>query len=352
MIKELNLYNLGQKVLGKHLKQHILLSLFVGGLSAIYVFSLPRYYTATTQVIPESSDTGGVNLPKNISQLSSLAGVSLSSLNSKDAINPDIYPDIFNSNNFIVEILETRIKTSTGKTVRYYEYLTLHQKEPWWSGIVHLFKEKNDSAAATAKLSPTHFTRQQEQIIKSTKEDIRCLIDQKTGMISLTTEDQDPVVAAQLANAIMQQLQRYIIRYRTSKAKIDLDYIQQQLVKAKKKYEHIQQEYIAYSDSHQDVVLEAYRTKLASLENEMQLAFNSYTQIGLQVDQAKAKLQERIPAFTIIQEAPVPVRPAGPKRMFTVLGAMIATFIGSLVFRSFQQIKSDTDVSSSQEHIE
>ena len=47
---------------------------------------------------------------------------------------------------------------------------------------------------------------------------------------------------------------------------------------------------------------------------------------------AKAKVQERTPAFTIIQGASVPQRPAGPKRMLFVIGIMFLTFMGTVVY--------------------
>ena len=48
---------------------------------------------------------------------------------------------------------------------------------------------------------------------------------------------------------------------------------------------------------------------------------------------SKSKLQERTPAFTVIQNASVPVKPAGPKRMFFVaFMVVLASFITGLYF--------------------
>jgi uncharacterized protein involved in exopolysaccharide biosynthesis len=46
---------------------------------------------------------------------------------------------------------------------------------------------------------------------------------------------------------------------------------------------------------------------------------------------AKAKIQERTPAFTVIKGAAVPIKPAGPKRMiFVALMLFFATFVISI----------------------
>lgn len=338
MPQEVNIYLFGKDIWKKSRKKSFIISTIVSTLVAFYIFSIPRYYSATTQVIPESSDEGGLNLPKGLSQLSSVAGLSLGNISGKDAINPDIYPDIFNSNNFIVDILKLSVVNEREEKVSYYKYLTQQQKQPWWEQLLTAITNKK-KPSEKINFSPTRFTRQQEQLLQATKKNIKCEIDKKTGMISLSTIADDPYVAASLADAIMTRLQKYIIDYRTRKAQIDLEYSQRILKEAKNKYSKIQQEYIDYSDRHNDPVLTAYRTKLNDLENEMQQAFNSVTQINQQVELAKARLQERTPAFTVIQEAAIPVRPAGPKRVFTILVAFFATFFICNCYFAYKSIR-------------
>ena len=78
-----------------------------------------------------------------------------------------------------------------------------------------------------------------------------------------------------------------------------------------------------YADANQDVMLASYKAKEEDLENEMQLKYNIYTAMSTQMQAAAAKLQETTPAFTVIQSASVPIKPAGPKRMIISIGMMI-----------------------------
>lgn len=338
MEQEINIYTSLHTLILQRWKRMLLFTIILTSLVAGILFSLPRYYSATIQVIPESS-SGGMGLPKNLSELSSLAGLSIGTNNGKDAINPDIYPDIFNSNNFIIDILKLNVTSKTKETISYYSYLTFHQQLPWWNKVVKTVIGNKKNPSRTLNFTATHFNRHQEELIKETKDNIRCEIDKKTGMISLTTQAQDPYVAASLANAIMKRLQAYIIDYRTCKARIDLRYAEQLQKEAREKYTKIQKNYVAYSDSHIDLVLNEYKTKETDLENEMQQAYNNLTQLGTQVEIAKAKLQERTPAFTVIQEAPVPVRPAGPKRMIPIFLTFILGFVGSGCYYAFKGIR-------------
>jgi uncharacterized protein involved in exopolysaccharide biosynthesis len=79
-------------------------------------------------------------------------------------------------------------------------------------------------------------------------------------------------------------------------------------------------------------VLESYRAKQSDLENDMQLKYNTYSALSTQLQQAKAKVQERTPAFTTIKGAAVPVKPSGPKRMLFVLGMLFLAFIGTIFY--------------------
>ena len=58
-------------------------------LTAIYVYSLPRYYTVKVMLAPEMSNSGG-GLLGSLGGLASMAGVNLSSLQSYDAIIPPL----------------------------------------------------------------------------------------------------------------------------------------------------------------------------------------------------------------------------------------------------------------------
>ena len=76
-----------------------------------------------------------------------------------------------------------------------------------------------------------------------------------------------------------------------------------------------------------EMVLESYRAKQNDLENDMQLKYNTYTTLMTQYQMAKAKVQERTPAFTLLKGAAVPIKPAGPKRMLFVAGMCLLAII-------------------------
>ena len=290
---------------------------------------IPRYYVCTVTLAPESASGSG--MPSSLSSVSSMLGLgaALNKMNSSDALYSEIYPDILQSSDFIAELMTTDVKTQDGNIkCNYYSYLKNEQKCPWWEAMLSWvqsgFSKDDDTYDGKKVLSTFNLTKAQTDLFNLAKKKIGCFIDKKTEIVSIQVTDQDPLVSATMAKVTCAKLQNFIINYRTNKARIDFEYYKKLCQESKQRYERARQLYASFADSNQDVVLASYRVKQEDLENDMQIKYNIYTAMNTQLQGAEAKLQEATPAFTIIQNATVPVKPAGPKRVIT---ALIMTFL-------------------------
>ncbi len=308
-------------------------------LSCIWIFPEPRFYKSEVSLAPEAS---GESMAGGLSSIASQFGVNLGG-GSTDAIYPQLYPDVMSSNDFIVTLLGTKVKTEDNSySGDYYTYMTKHQKKNELTApfnkmkrsIGKLFSKKDDSGKNKSQGTRMNAFRMSEKdynLIQGLKNNITCSVDKKTNVITIQVKDQDPLIAATMADSARQHLQDYITLYRTNKARIDVQHYEQITVEAKKAYDRSVAVYSSYCDANQDVMLQSFISKRDELENEMQLKFNTYSAMRTQLEAMRAKLQEKTPAFTILQNASVPVKPAGPKRMIFVLGMLIfSTFIAAL----------------------
>jgi hypothetical protein len=100
-----------------------------------------------------------------------------------------------------------------------------------------------------------------------------------------------------------------------------------QINEAKEQYSRARQLYASYSDANQELLLESYKSKEEDLENEMQLKYNIYTQVTEQLQLAKAKVQERTPAFTVVQSATVPVKHSNKPKIIVLLQSVLLGFL-------------------------
>ena len=134
-----------------------------------------------------------------------------------------------------------------------------------------------------------------------------------------------------LADSVKERLQNFITEYRTNKAKIDYEYYKQLTIEAKRDYEKTRQRYGAFIDGNVNIALQSVRLKAEEMESEMEQKLNNYNTFNSQMLAAKAKIQERTPAFTLLKGASVPIRPTGPKRMLFVLSMLILSVIITII---------------------
>lgn len=286
----------------------------------IVAFSIPKTYKSEVTLAPELSN--GTNLSGGLSDIASMVGINIGNNGASiDAIYPELYPEVVKSTPFLTSLFNIKlsIQEEGNSKITLYDYLKNHQKSPWWTKIIGLCKklfshpEKNEKVSTS--INNFQLTKDQNDIAEAIKSMISCSVDKKTSIITITTTTQDPRVAAELADTVRCKILDYIISYRTQKARNDLKYTQKLCNEAKAQYVKAQERYSAYSDANEDIVLMSYKAKQEEMENEMQLRYNIYNQCAQQLQLAKAKVQERTPAFTVIEPATVPLKKDGPKRM-------------------------------------
>lgn len=298
-------------------------------LSILIIMCVPRHYKSTAKLAPELSSFSTGSLGELASSFGFDIGASPSN---EDAIFPELYPDLIESNDFLTSLFDVKVKSLDGSiNTTYYDYLATKQKYPWWTKAFYsinlLFATKDTTNRTSSKVNPFRLTQRQDQIAKTIADNVSCTVDKKNYVISISVQDQDPLICATLTDTVQNRLQQFITDYRTSKARKDLEYYQKLCSEAKSKYERVRQTYGSYADANNDVILESFKLKENDLENEMQLLYNNYTALTTQVQQAQAKLLMQTPAFTTLQNASVPLKPAGPKRMIFVLTCTLLTFV-------------------------
>lgn len=302
----------------------------VFALSTAYIMCIPRTYNSSLCLAPEINNSS--NLSGTIGSLASSFGLDLGNMETTDAINPMLYPDLMDDNGFVVGLFDVKVATADGAIrCSYYDYLTKHQDSPFWTrglySIKNLFATKEPAGKASGDNNPYMLSKKQDGVANAIRKSVTINVDKKTAVITISTEAQDPLVCKTLADSVKERLQVFITNYRTSKARVDEQYYKRLVTEAKRDYDKARQNYGSYADANMDVVLTSMRAKQDEMENEMQLKYNTYSTMMTQYQAAKAKVQERTPAFTVIQGAAVPLKPTAPKRMFFVIGMCFAAII-------------------------
>lgn len=327
------------ELLCQDVKKHKSLYFWILGItfvvSVIVSMSIPNYYTCTVKLAPELS--GGNKGAGGLASVASSFGVNLgSNSNGADAIMPMLYPDLMNSVTFKTSLFPVRIqREEDDSTMTYYDYLLNHQRKPWWSAAksaISSFFNSESSNAKPQKVNPFRLTNEQSEVIAIMNQKVICDVDDKTMVISINVTDQDPLIAATMADSVQVHLQKFITDYRTRKARIDLAYNQKLYKETKERYEKARRRSASYSDANQRAFLSRVISEASDLENEMQIRLRAYSQVAAQVQAAEAKVQEDTPAFTMLQPATVPIHKAGPKRGVTCFLFFVLAFIMTTIY--------------------
>ena len=323
------------KILKTKKKVYMWVGLITFVLSCVWIIPEPRYYDCEVALAPEAND---VSLSGGLSSIASSFGFDLGGIGGTDAIYPLLYPDLFESPEFLVGLFDIKVKSLDGEIeTDYYTYLKQFQKQniltvPFIRTINYikqLFEkeEKRGGEKDGKRINSFMLSKKDFALMEKIKDKIACSVDKKTNVISIVVRDQDPLICATIADSVKEHLQNFIIQYRTSKARQDCAYYQHLTDSAKIEYEEAMRLYSEYSDTHKDVILQAYISERDKLENDMSEKYTAYNMMNTQLQAMRAKVQERTPSFTTLKSATVPVKPVGPKRMIFVIGMVFLVFV-------------------------
>ena len=93
-------------------KKYILPLTLTAVISSAIMLCIPRYYQVQVMLAPEYSNGGG-NMG-SLGSVASMFGVNLGNMNSSDAITPMFYPDLMNSTDFLVPLMDVQVETADG----------------------------------------------------------------------------------------------------------------------------------------------------------------------------------------------------------------------------------------------
>ncbi len=290
----------------------------------VYVFSVPKTYMTSVMLAPESS---GSSLSGSMSSLASLAGVNLNGM-SEDALVVDLYPSIVSSKDFLLPLLDIRVVSKENEIdTTYGEYLQNHQKSAWWGypfkligwGMELILPSSSEPHKMVASSSAVkQLTAEETALCQALQGRISCVVENITGVLTVTVADQDATISAIMADSVVSRLNKFILDYRTRKARTDYEYVSALCETARKDYLRAQGEYAAFTASHTNIYAPDIKAREEYLQNESQLAYMTYSQLKTQQETSRARVLESTPVYTIVESAYVPHRAASPKKLLTL----------------------------------
>lgn len=336
----------------------------------------PKVFTASCDVVPQTSKSGPSS---SMSSLAALAGINLNAVQSAESLSPEVYENIMGSTTFRKELMQTMIDfEEVGHPVSFFDYYTSEeynkpgvlsyvkkytiglpftilnairgeQPEPDYSGV------GGDSNAIET------ISKDEYDAMQILGESIGISLDDKKGYVTITANMPEAVAAAQMAQATLTLLQRYITEFKIEKVQSNLDFVQERFDEAKRNFEDVQARRARLRDANMNTTRYSARTEMERLDAEYTLAQGVYTSLAQQVEQAKISVKETTPILTVIKPVTVPYKKSKPQRAmilfaFTFLGAVagmgcvlivpaVAEIVGSERMKRFvKELPAKSDV--------
>ena len=333
------------KVIGKHKWIILIVTILFSGLGVFIAINTPNEYVSQVQILPELESKDAAGGLSKFKSLAGLAGVDLSSLNSSEAVRPDLYPNILQSTPFLMDVMAIKIYAYKYKqTLAMSRFLAENNKRELATKIFGESKDDDDDMPViNPKNIPSEtikLDKKQDKLIKDLQKRIGATLDKKSGVISISVKMQDPVVAATLVKYAQDYLTEYVVKYRTEKTKKDISFLNERLSEAKRRYDNALYAYSSYQDRNKSLFLNIAKDEGKKLQYEVDLSYNLYAELAKQLEEAKIKVHRETPIFKVLEPAQIPVKKSEPKRSVMVLGFAFLGFILSLIWVLIKNYKS------------
>lgn len=301
-----------------------------------------KVFTASCDIVPDTGKSGN----SKMSSLAALAGVNLGEGADVTALSPLVYQNIMNGTSFRKELMQTKIDfEEVDKPVSFFDYYTSEEYnkpsvfsyiKKYTIGLPFVIlnairgeQPEPDYSAIGNNEGPTVETLNKEEYdaLKILEQCVSLTLDNKNGYVTITTNMPEAVASAQLAQATVVLLQKYITEFKIAKVQSNLDFIQGRYDEAKKNFEDIQIRRAAFRDANTNTNKYSARVEAEKLDAEYTLAMNLYSELATQLEQAKIEVKKDTPILTVVRPVTIPYKKSKPQRLqilvaFTFLGVV------------------------------
>ncbi len=314
---------------------------FIGLLIA---FLSPAKYTATATLLPSSESKS--RSMGGLGALAGMAGINLGSMmGQSEGIPAEIYPQVVNSYPFMNEFIHEKFNFEEyGQPISIYNYVVADSvpslvaqiakytiKLPWTLKNA-IFSDVNALSAKVQDPGVLSLSEEELMALGSMFEVIQINVDDKTGLVNVSVEVEEPVLAAQYVQKAIELLQEYIIEYKTKQARENLNFVQERYNEKKKEYEQAQLAFFDYKDSHRNIISERMDPELQQLSDAYDMASTVYKGLAQQLEQAKIAVKEETPVFTVLEPAKVPIEKSSPRiKLMLIVFVFFGGFIGVVI---------------------
>lgn len=320
-----------KKIIIKTTIVFMLFGLFIG------IFS-QKQYKATTVMIPQVMT--GQNKLGGLSSFAAMAGINLDIGSDGNEISPLVYSQIIKSTTFQLGLMKTKFNFPSFKQeISLLDYFTNPEYKKFnlirflkdytinlpGTIIKHFQTKKYNESKIKQSDSFINLSPDEIEVKNILNSSITLYTNQKEGTVTISTIMPDAKLAAQLGQHVLNSLQNKIIEFKIKKAKKQLKFIEKLHSEKKELFLQNQNKLATFRDQNKNISSARARTIETELQTKYQLSQSVLDEISKKLENAKIKVKEETPIFSVIEPVSIPTRKYKPKLSSLLI---IWTFIG------------------------
>lgn len=290
----------------------------------------PEEYTASCVVVPETK--GGAFSSSSLGGLAAMAGINLGASSGGEMLSPVMYDKLMNNINLRKELMQTPINwEGYDQPITILDYYTnpeyaktsvLGTVKKYTIGLPFVIlkaisgeQEKEEVSLPKDAPKLSAYTQDELRCIKGFSKQFSIMSDKKNGDVTISARMPEALAAAQVAEAVKNLLQKYVIELKLQKAEVNYEYIKQRYDEAKVVFDEKQAEYAKFQDANKVLSTALSRAKEEQMRSEFGVARDLFNQLTTQLVQAEMKIKEDIPILTVVEPVQVPLERSKPQRV-------------------------------------
>lgn len=285
------------------------------------VFQKPVFQASCT-FVPEkssSSSTGG-----SLSSLAAMAGINLGDMSSGTTLSPMVYPQLLQNIDFNKELMRVpldwkkyEVPVSVYDLIsdpQYKRFSLLGTVKKYTVGLPGVIMEairgdKDESwLGSSGEASVSAYNKDEYQAAKKLSKMLLLTVEKKDGYLTLTATSNEALVSAELCQAALDLMQKYVSDFRLRQARESLGYIEARYEEAKSEYTAKQLALAQFVDSNRGSLTATAQTLRQQLTSDYEIATALFTEISKQKLQAEMKVKEDTPVLSAIKPVSVPMQ--------------------------------------------
>ena len=298
-----------------------------------YSLLLKNQYNASSVFYPHYQSNELSN-SQGLRGLAGLAGINLGSQQVSETIPPNLYPNIISSTEFKIDLLDSDININ-GSNLSYREYLlsksdNFNLKKILISPIIKLFNKKTTELEIEDK-NILQLSEEEYYLHEDLIDIVSLQLNQKEGFIKLSIEDNNPLIASQIAKKANELLQKNIIDFKLKNINDIYRFVNSQFEIAKRNFYKLQDSLAIFNDRNINIKSDLFLNQFSRIESEYLISKNIYNELAINKEKTAIDVKKNTPIFTIIEPVVVPNEKSYPNRfliviVFTMLGFVITSF--------------------------